>query len=187
MASRGFTLVELIVVVGVTVLLSAFLLTFGNSGRTQITSYVERAHLAEVIFRAKTQSLETYSNPRAPSLKTCGYGVHVDYADNQYFLFGIIDTDLLGRNCQTVSSIANAKSNPLLQYTEEPSHGLPPGIVFVPDPEGQSVTLDDVLFMPPQPKTLLWTSDGIGQRPKGTITLQGSDPITLLSNGSILF
>ena len=68
---KGFSLVELIVVVAVTALLAGVLVTYNSQSRIQVALSVERAKIAQVIGRARSLSISTYlQNPT-----DCGFGV----------------------------------------------------------------------------------------------------------------
>lgn len=139
-ARGGFTLIELLVVVMVTGLLSGFFILYGRAGRQRIALTVETAKMAQTIFRAKERALATYTDPD-PLKRACGYGVHADSSSRTYSLFGYQAAD-----CRALASIDAA--NFVLVETSALASGMSFG--------SGADRLDDVLFVPPDPTTLLW-------------------------------
>lgn len=173
----GFTLIEMLVVVTITVLLSSFLIVYGTGSRQQIALSVEAAKMAQVILRAKSLAVATFNYPVVP----CGYGVHIDYLTGSYHIF---------RYEETISACSNLDPGLL-------SHSYPPrsiiqsfqvdGNVQFVDDAGQ---VEDILFIPPNPRVLVW--DGAGYITEGVISLvskNGSSRVDVAvdSSGQVTF
>lgn len=140
---RGFTLIEILVVVSTVIMLSAITITHSRVSERQIALYIETQKLANVIFRAKALALATYSDPSA---SRCGYGVGIDYTEKRYSLFSHS-----APNCSSLTSI------PASSRTAITTYAMSSGLVFknsAPD------SLSVVLFVPPNPKTLLSVDGG---------------------------
>ncbi|MDP3975101.1 MAG: type II secretion system protein [Candidatus Jorgensenbacteria bacterium] len=73
---NGFTLVETLVVVAITLFLSGLLLTYNRSTDNQIVLAAEQARVAGVLFRAKAFALQ--KNIREGSAAACGFGVRIE-------------------------------------------------------------------------------------------------------------
>lgn len=73
MNEKGFTLIELVVVIGILSLLSASLITYSRAGEKQIIFFKEQSVLTAVIFQAKNLAISTYGRNNVDS---CGYGLH---------------------------------------------------------------------------------------------------------------
>ncbi len=137
----GFTLVEILVVIGVTALLSSLIVTYTSTSRDQVALSIEQAKLAQMVSRAKSLSLATYGREEVP----CGYGVYIDYSLQEYTLFAYppgacadiprVDPDTVMNNA--VDKVALPK-NVRLRASED--------------------ALGAVLFIPPDPRTLIWQS-----------------------------
>ena len=142
----GFTLIELLVSVTVTALLSSFVIVYTTSGRAQTALYVEQSKVIQVIVRAKSLAISTYDAP-AP---LCGYGVHFDPDAGTYDLFSYRSLD-----CVHISFIdPDASAN----YVSLHRYLLPQNLMLR---DGEDA-IRDVLFIPPDPKTLLWKeSEGV--------------------------
>lgn len=80
---NGFTLIEILVILAISALLSAIAITYTSVGRSEVALTVASSQIAQVILRAKELSLATYHQ----ALGTCGYGVYFDVAKNSYSLF----------------------------------------------------------------------------------------------------
>ncbi|OGZ00564.1 MAG: hypothetical protein A2946_02330 [Candidatus Liptonbacteria bacterium RIFCSPLOWO2_01_FULL_53_13] len=132
----------MLVVIGVTGLLSGMVILYGGSGRRLVSLSVEAAKIAQVIQRAKAASVLVEYRPAEP---VCGYGVHLAYAERRYTFFRYLASTL--EDCNTISNIDAG-------YDEINSFSLPKGIVFKDASDG----ISDILFIPPDPRTLLFRS-----------------------------
>ncbi len=141
----GFTLVEIMVVVSVTAMLAGVILVYNSSSRDQILLSTEKVKFTQVVLRAKSLAISTYSDVSVP----CGYGISVDPASRTYSLvrytFG--DCTILDRVDTTSGNITPVQNG---RYT------LPPGLSF----DAASSSLRYVIFIPPDPRVLLATGDG---------------------------
>lgn len=154
---RGFTLIEVLVVVGITTILAGMVLTYSSRGRNQVALYVEAAKLSQVILRAKSLAIATYIS--ATQGPVCGYGVHIDYATGSYSLFSYNPVD-----CSPISisggaiNMEDAASN----YKAIETNQLAQGVIYgVGSNDPNSPKLTDIFFIPPDPATLIW-SEGSG-------------------------
>lgn len=160
---RGFTLVEILVVVAVTALISAFVITYSSIGRRQSALYGEEAKIAGYIFRAKSLAITT---KRQDLNVPCGYGAHFDYEKNAYSLFSYSLINSPGSDSRATSTCseaigANFPADFLLQppnYADVPNSTstIAAGVTFLPGPQ----RLDFVFFLAPDPQTLLARDGG---------------------------
>lgn len=148
---RGFTLLEILVVLGITTFLTGMVLTYGSRGRNQTSLYVEQAKLAQIILRAKSLSVATYNKPDIP----CGYGVSIDYDANSYELFSYKPL-----NCFDIKSAGIVKDN-LNKYEIIEQYGVAQGVKLFKNTEDLNATLSTVFFLPPNPETYIW-ADVVG-------------------------
>lgn len=137
-ARRGTSLVEVLIAIAVTAILSGIVIVYGAASRRQVTLYVDTVRLAETILRAKSQSVLTYYNPAA---STCGYGVRILPAERAYALFRYAAGE--GGTCETIPGVGDEN------YVQIEKIALQRDV-------GIAATVDDILFVPPDPKTYLW-------------------------------
>lgn len=162
---KGFTLVEVLVVVAITSLLAGAVLTYSSRGRTQVALYVESAKLAQVALRAKSLAIATYNNPGTP----CGYGVHLDIPNNTYSLFSYSPKDANGDlNCASIVNSPIDTTDPA--YSPIENFDMQKSVQFVDLPSSDN-GIQEVLFVPPDPKTYIWVRGGLSQ-PASDITGQ---------------
>lgn len=83
---KGFTLIEIIVVVGITALLSSILIIYSQRSREQILLNVEKAKIAQTILRVKSLTLAGFTKPTSDP-PPCSYGFYIDYAASTYSIF----------------------------------------------------------------------------------------------------
>lgn len=142
---KGFTLVEMLIVVAITAMLSSLLIIYNRTGEYQIVLFREQSKLASAIFRAKTLSVATFGNSEAP----CGYGVHFD-PGGSYFIYRIIPRG--GEDCSAVpKKYVDGQSEKF-----ESDFSLPSTISFV------NLDVSDIFFMPPNPDTYIFNNASAG-------------------------
>jgi prepilin-type N-terminal cleavage/methylation domain-containing protein len=171
---RGFTLIEILVVIGVISVLAGTMITSTSTSRDRTSLLVEEAKLAEVISRAKALAITTYARTSPP----CGYGVSIDHDAATYELFAYTAPD-----CDNIIAI-----DPSMKSGQE-SFSLPQNVRF----ETGDERMEHVLFVPPDPKTLIWRTGEVSPASRGIVYLTGSRPdapvvaIEIGSGGQISF
>ncbi len=153
--SRGFTILEILIVVSITIMVSALAISYRSSSQQQVGLYVEVQKLAELILRAKSLAVSTYNDPAAlsdPSTMICGYGVSIDYTPNHngYTLFSYRVP--LGRQCENITTIENdaAANTSIVTFSR---YDVAPGVVILKD--GFPDSIYKIFFVPPTPVTLI--------------------------------
>ncbi|MEK7212602.1 MAG: type II secretion system protein [Patescibacteria group bacterium] len=179
---NGFTVIELLVVIGVVILLLGCLILYGSVSRNQVALYIEEAKIAQIILRSKALSISTFGNPNVP----CGYGVQINPAAKTYSLFSYDVPD-----CGAISNIDINDPN---KYKTVQSSNLPKGVAFQSCPAGGTERLDYVLFMPPDPKTLVWvdgyptpSAAGSGKIYLATADCSANIVVTVSTAGQVSF
>ena len=145
---EGFTLVEIIVVLGITALLSSIMISYNYVSRQQLALYSEQMKFVETIFRAKSLALSPYTQSSGGDI--CGYGIHVDYEAKNYSLFNYNKPQ--GTTCQGINSI-DINSENIISTVE-----IDKNVKFMNSQNG-TARYDDFLFISPDPITLV-SSDG---------------------------
>jgi len=165
---KGFTIIEVLVAVSITIFLSSALILYNSRSREQTSLYLEQGKVAQIISRAKSLAISTYAREN-----NCGYGVRFDYANSKYYIFAYGGAPV---NCATV-----AQDGIDLQFESEvagfPPFQLNPVLIFG---SGQN-RLTDVLFIPPDPETVIMTEGDAFPVENGTVYLQTKDGLAGVS------
>ncbi|MEK7608824.1 MAG: prepilin-type N-terminal cleavage/methylation domain-containing protein [Patescibacteria group bacterium] len=152
---KGFTLIETLIVIAITALLSSFVLTYTSTSREQVALYIEQSKLSQTVLRAKSLTLSTYNQPTIP----CGYGVSIDAPTNTYTLFSYGTAP-----CGSIASI-----DPSLVFVVK-TNALSSQIRIANRPE----SVQYILFSPPDPKTTIWREGGgTSTSSDGMIVIEG--------------
>lgn len=178
---KGFTLIEILVVLAITAMLSSIAIVYSHVGQNQISLSIEASKIGELILQAKELSIATYSQNQ----DTCGYGIHFDYATQEYSLFEY-----------NLASSSPSDFCPSVQSTTAnggmAAHGAPQedqyapdswqvhvaqGVVLVDATNTASYTIQDVLFYPPDPFTFINFSGAstFNRNEPGNVYLKTSD------------
>jgi prepilin-type N-terminal cleavage/methylation domain-containing protein len=159
MGNKGFTLIEILIVLAITAVLSGLAIVYTHVGQNQISLSIEESKVAQLILEAKELSVATYSSNSA----TCAYGVAFNYASSSYSLFAYnaAVTSLpgyVGRPiCPSLASTSVAFDTSAVQQYQSGSWQVhtAPGVVFDGSGGAASDTIQYVLFYPPDPCTLI--------------------------------
>ncbi len=211
---KGFTIIELLVVLGISAMLTAIAIVYTGVARNETALKVEAAKVAGFIFRAKDLSLATYGTlTPAGTPKICGYGVLFNLAAsagrpaNTYSLFAyepnpstyndIPQTNGVLQFCPDVASttmngIASTEEAIVSNETSTWNVPLEGGIRMATTSAAGDVLLT-VLFSPPNPNVRM--SNG-GPPPLVTSTLRvyletgdgsASTTVTVTGSGEVDF
>jgi prepilin-type N-terminal cleavage/methylation domain-containing protein len=165
---EAFTLVEILIVVAISALLSTIVIAFSSLSKNEVSVSVEEAKISQFLFQAKTLAMATY----AVSSSTCGYGVSFDYANSAYSIFAYVHSNTT--SCPSASSITNISQTNMQKYTDSTWNvHLTKGVQFKQLSDSASV----ILFYPPDPTTLIISLNG------STFTSQTSSSIYLYPTG----
>lgn len=129
--TRGFTMIEVLVILGVTTFLMSILILYSRVGERQILLLRERARLVNTILRSKALAIQTFQQPA----EVCGYGVH--FETNRYILFKDTAADCLTSDKKYSGSAEDVE------------------IFQMENVKLTDLTVTDILFIPPDPITLL--------------------------------
>lgn len=146
-STRGFTLIEMIVVIGITAIMSSILVGYSREGNRQLILTNTEAKLISLANRAKFLSIETFfENTGAGSdgRIVCAYGVKVDRSAREIFIF------------QDRASVCPANNEydsgvDIRLNSELDSIRLDPASVSMTD----ATNLNTVMFIPPDPDIII--------------------------------
>lgn len=135
--NKGFTLIELVVVIAVTAMLSSIAILYSRTGESQILLFRDQASVVSAILRAKSLSIQIYA---AAAEKICGYGVHFDASDGSFRIF----KDLGTNSCADADKRYSGTNEDVEMFA------LDAKLKFA------SLGLADILFIPPNPTTEIY-------------------------------
>ncbi len=144
----GFTIIEMLVIMGVLALLSGILIVYSRSGEMASNLIRQSAKMVADINRAKNLAITatSFTDSFGQEKRTCGYGIYFDISTtpNQYIIFA--DTSF---DCGTsLYQRPSDGSNDLDVISILPSFSLEIGNV------------QQVFFLPPDPEVFFTTLDG---------------------------
>lgn len=155
----GFTLVEILVVIAISVLLSGLAIGYSNISRNEITLTVESAKIAQFILQAKQLAIATHAGDSGNGSPVyCGYGVVFNTltSPQTYSIFAYSPVSSPVR-CPA-PPVTNIPVDQMKEYSRDVWRiAVSPGVVLQTQ---QSDVLSAVLFYPPVPTTYL-SSDGV--------------------------
>ena len=172
----AFTLIEMLVIISVTLVLSTILIGYSRESSRQLLLINSQAKLVSLISRSKSLStatfLENSSLPTGPSdPRICGYGIHLDQGAGEVFIFRDMAV-----NCSTSDkkfALGDAKLSGQLDIFKMDKNTT----------QFADTTLSDVVFVPPDP-TVVINGDGSVQEAVLGIELkdQSSKVIVKINN-----
>lgn len=159
MNKKGFTLVEILIVLAITAVLSGIAIVYSHVGESQISLSIEESKIGQLILEARELSIATYSQ----SGSTCAYGVSFDYTDSpqRYSLFEY-NAKAPGGFCPSLASTTapNAIDTDAVQIYAAGTWQVPvaQGVELInATSTPASETIQYVMFYPPDPFTLIST------------------------------
>lgn len=153
---KGFTVLEMLVVISIVILLSSVLILYSRTGENQIVLFRDQSRLITGLNRAKSLSVQAFN---APDL-SCAFGVHFSKTENAFLIFRDLAT-----NCRDADHVYSDAGEIFENYP------LSSRIQF-----GET-TLTDIVFIPPDPVILI---DNDFNKTEAMITLE-----TLNGNASL--
>ena len=151
---RGFSVIEMLVVISTLVLLTSILVLYNRTGERHIIVLREQARVIGTILRAKSFAINTLVEDEP----ACGYGVHADPASGAYFIYRDRTSP-----CSASDHRYGDASDEKIADTE---------IILDPAVRFAAGSLEDIAFVPPDPQTYL---DGGTALAEGSITLETPD------------
>ncbi len=131
--NSGFTLIEMLIVLGVTILLSGLLIIYSRESEDFSLILRTRTQVISDINRAKNLAInsQTVENNQP----TCGYGIYFNTSNNSYIIFADLSS-----NCEKSTHIRNSADTKDIETIP-----LPSKIVL------SKSDIQQVFFLPPDP------------------------------------
>lgn len=130
--NRGFTIIELLVIIAILMTMSGVLILYNRTGERQIVIFQEQAKVISAVSRARSLSVATFGQASAP----CGYGVHFE-APRTVIIFKDLAAD-----CGSADKKYTNPDEKIEQFYLDSRVSLDLG-------------LTDVLFIPPDPTVVI--------------------------------
>lgn len=135
----GFTIIEMLVTVGVLTLLSGILIMYSKSGENASVLLRQGAKIVTDVNRVKNLAVTTatYTNEAGEIIHPCGYGVYFDNTSqpNRYIVYADIS-----KNCKT-----SEHKRPTDGSSDVESIDLATSITI------DTKTIESIFFLPPDP------------------------------------
>jgi prepilin-type N-terminal cleavage/methylation domain-containing protein len=172
---KGFTLIEVIIVVGITAVLAGMILTYTSASRDQVALYVEQAKLAQSISRTKSLAITTFNRPPGDGPVPCAYGIHMDYDAQTYTIFSYAAP----RCAITAADLAQIGEEDCSQTSAcvVSTEHLPLNVRLVAD---DAAAVSDILFVPPDPKTWIWKQGFNATSTEGQVSLEATQATVVI-------
>ncbi len=140
---NAFTIVEIMVVIGIMTLLTAVTISYSRDGERQIILYKDEAIITGLLNRAKSLTLQRYRNRDLDvTYETCAFGVRFELSGD-FFLFQDIGTG----DCGTEAGTNDYKYTDGADPTEKlDSFKLDPRYYTFQGLPGEGM---EILFIPP--------------------------------------
>lgn len=154
---RGFTLLEMMVVLGLVIIFATITVMYNKNIGKQIVVSREHAKVLSILIKARSAG---FTIPKSPTQSICGYGVHVDAASRTLTFFK--DLGVVGSPCAStadhVYTVGQGDSEMIEQVVLDPSVSM-------------TSDMSDIVFIPPFGDVLI---DADGTKTTATITIVGA-------------
>jgi prepilin-type N-terminal cleavage/methylation domain-containing protein len=137
---NGFTLIEMLVVIGIISILSGIFIVYSRTGEQQIVLFKEQAKVMAAVSRAKILGISAFRESSTEAGSSCGYGVHIELPNTV-----IIFKDI-AQNCE-LSDQRYTPANPSEKFE---SFQLDPRVKL-----DVMTSLTDIVFIPPDPSVVI--------------------------------
>lgn len=107
----GFTLIEMLITIGIFMLLTGLLIPYSRKGERQILLFREQALVHGALIYARNLAIEKFQVGGQP---VCGWGVHFDRAANRYAVFRDNPHPLFG--CDRSNKIWDSPADELVSF-----------------------------------------------------------------------
>lgn len=152
----GFTLIEILVVIAISAVLTGAMVSYSHRSRQQISLNLEKAKITQAIQRARSLTLAGFTDP--PTVPPpCSYGLRVDYINETYDVFTYNDPSP-GIKCSEYTTINQLAVGDLTAFQSIGSpEKLPDDLSFI---NAEIDTLGYLIFLPPNLEVYLFDEAG---------------------------
>ena len=148
---RGFTLLEMMMVLGLVIIFATITVVYNRNIGRQIVVSREHAKVLSMLIKARSAG---FTIPKSPTQSICGYGVHVDATSRTLIFFK--DLGIMGSPCAgSANHVYDDPGEKIEQVILDPSVTM-------------TSTMTNIVFIPPFGDVLIDNTDTIMN---GTITV----------------
>ncbi|MFA6354098.1 MAG: prepilin-type N-terminal cleavage/methylation domain-containing protein [Candidatus Paceibacterota bacterium] len=185
---KGFTFVEIMVVLGITLLLAGIAISYSQESRQLILLNSEKVKIAESISKTKALAITGYTKP-ASLPPPCAYGFEVNYTNQTFSIFFINKTATF--SCLDVLSLLTINASVPITYVDGYPQKIDKNIKISPHPTDGLLY---AIFIPPNLDVALFDSAnsrnsfsslGIDLEAKSSPSIKGT--VTVSQNGYLSF
>ncbi len=171
-SGAGFTLIDMLVTISITLILSGILIGYGKESGKQLLLINNQAKLVSLISRAKSLSTTTFIENSLPITtggpeRICGYGIHADQGKGEVFIFKD-RPDPQSIDCATSDNKFSSGDEKLSEQLDVLNLASQ-AVKFAPESD-----LIDILFIPPDP-TIVINGDKSMQAKEATLVIETKD------------
>lgn len=165
MSQKGFTIIEMLVIVGIMLLMSGVLIIYSRSGETASVVIRQAAKMVSDINRTKNLAITTasFKTSEGSMVHPCGYGVYFDSVNepNRYIIFADLSSDCdVSDHIRPIDGLSDLETIPLT---------TPLAI--------SNKNINQVFFLSPDPTVFLGSEEG-GEIKTGEITIKAPNSET---------
>jgi len=146
---RGFTLLELLIVMGITMLLGASAIGYSRSGEETLNLQISVQKVLSDVNQVASYALSSPGRKSNPGERYCGFGIHFALGSETYIVFGDVKPSGVDKKCADSDR----------KYTDGTDDKL-----FVSSLKHSVIDntggVNDILFIPPDP--ILYVTSGTG-------------------------
>lgn len=154
--NKGFTIVELLVVIGIAVFMTTGLLVYNKTMERNLILVKEQMKVISALQKVKSLSIDTFVATSTLNYDPpCGWGVHFDGNLNEMIIFEEYP------NIDQAGDCGRYRNNKYIPYDTADANGqLSKDILFKkinldPRIKFSSLELSDIVFYPPNPDTII--------------------------------
>ncbi len=177
MNNRGFTLIEMLVVIGIIGILSTLAVGYSRGNDRRLVLFAEQAKLVSIVNKAKRLALDKYKSTANALNKVCGYGVHFNNLDNSYTIYEIVSSAACS---SIINPVDYCYSGSSLTINDVERFTLDQRVVFGDFSELRDYM--DVAFIPPNLEVQFCPT---GSALPAVLTLESADNPSINSSVSI--
>ncbi len=182
---KGFMLLELLVVIGITVVLLTIVIGYSRESSRQLALANTQAKMINLVNRAKFLSIETYLREgKSGDKQICAYGVAVDLAAQEMFIFQDLSSEPASNpRCRTDSSLFGNNNDGYDEGERLGGELNEFNLRDAPVAFAEDTTLREVVFIPPDPQTKINKSDSV-EANVGVKAREGNGRFTITVNNA---